>query len=199
VGWNSCLLVTLVFFILFYLVLRGMGAFLIFGDRIEAGDAVAVLGGGGEERVREAASLMKEQLGIWLIVTEPGEREDGTGPGSQVFRQMAILEGISPDVILITEKTAGNTYQEAEAVLQTMQKHNMKSVIIVTDPFHTERTRIIFRSVFDGSGLVVRVQPVTGHWYRSTTWFLSREGWANTLREYIKLVGFFTGIYQNLE
>jgi uncharacterized SAM-binding protein YcdF (DUF218 family) len=120
----------------------------------------------------------------------------GEGPGSKVFRWVAILEGISPDVILITEKTARSTYQEAEAVLDTMQKHKFQSIIVVTDPFHTQRTRMIFHSVFAGSGLTVRIHPVPNHWYRSTTWFLSRAGWENTLREYVKLIGLLTGFYQ---
>lgn len=184
---------------LLYLVLRGMGAFLIAGDPLERGDAVVVLGGGGEHRVVEAVRLVQERYGMWLIVTEPGETTPGEGPGSRVFRWVAILEGISPDVILITEKTAGSTYQEAQAVLHTMQKHQLKSIIVVTDPFHTQRTRMIFRSVFAGSGLVLRVHPVPGHWYRSTTWFLSRAGWENTLREYIKLAAFISGISKMLD
>jgi uncharacterized SAM-binding protein YcdF (DUF218 family) len=199
VGWRSRLLALLVALSLFFLGLRGAGAFLITGDPLERGEAVVVLGGGGEERVAEAVRLVQERYGLWLIVTEPGEVVEGQGPGSQVFRRVAILQGISPDVILITEKTAQNTLQEAEAVLETMQKHQLKSIIVVTDPFHTQRTRMIFRSVFAGSGLTVRVHPVANHWYRSTTWFLSQAGWENTLREYIKILGFLTGIYQTLE
>lgn len=195
----SCLVGLIVLLGLMYLALRGAGAFLITGDPLEPGDAIVVLGGGAEQRVVEAVRLVHEGYGRWLIVTEPGEIEPGQGPGSQVFRWVAILEGISPDIILITEKIAGNTYQEAKAVLATMQKHQLKSIIVVTDPFHTKRTQIIFRSVFAGSDLTVRVHPVQGHWYRSPTWFFSIAGWENTLREYVKLIGFFTGLHQTLE
>ena len=79
---------------------------------------------------------------------------------------------------------------EAEAVLRLMRRHDYKTVIVVTDPFHTYRARLIFRDAFRGSGLTVRVHPVTDLWYRSNTWFLSAAGWANTAREYIKLVGY---------
>lgn len=195
----SCLLGIVILAGLAYLALRAAGAFLITGDPLERSDAIVVLGGGGEQRVEEAVRLIKDKYGIWLVITEPGETVPGAGPGSQVFRNVAILQGISPDAILITEKTAKNTYQEAKAVRQLMEKHKLHSVIVVTDPFHTQRTRIIFRSVFAGSGLTVRVTPVRNHWYRSNTWFLTREGWANTFREYIKLIGFLTGIYQTLE
>lgn len=198
-GLWSCALILLLLIGLLYLGLRGLGALLITGDSLERGDAVVVLGGGGEHRVAEAVRLVKERYGLWLIITEPGEKTPGEGPGSRVFHNVAILEGVSPDVILITERTAQNTYQEAEAVLHTMEKHQLKSIIVVTDPFHTQRTRMIFRDVFSGSGLVVRVHPVPGHWYRSTTWFLSLEGWGHTIREYIKMVGFLVGFTQTLE
>ena len=86
--WRSCLLGLLVVLSLGYLALRGAGAFLITGDRLEPGDAVAVLGGGGEDRVVEAVRLVQEGYGRWLVITEPGEMAQGQGPGSQVFRQV---------------------------------------------------------------------------------------------------------------
>lgn len=198
-GLRTCLLVLLTGLALLYLVLRGLGAFLITGDPLERGDAVVVLGGGGEHRVAEAARLIKERYGMWLIITEPGELVPGQGLGSQFFRTTAIEEGISSNVILITEKTSDSTYQEAEAVLHVMEKHQLGSITLVTDPFHTQRTRMIFQQVFEGSGRVVRVHPVPGHWYRSGSWFLSAEGWGHTMREYIKMMGFLLGLYQTLD
>jgi uncharacterized SAM-binding protein YcdF (DUF218 family) len=195
----TCLLALPLVCVLMYLGLRGLGAFLITGDPLERGDAVVVLGGGGEHRVAEAVRLVKERYGMWLIVTEPGEMASGEGPGSEIFRRVAILEGVSPDVILITEKTAQSTYQEAEAVLHTMEKHQLHSIVVVTDPFHTQRTRMIFASVFAGSGRTVRIHPVPEHWYRSSTWFLSLEGWSHTAREYVKMAGFLLGITSTLE
>lgn len=182
-----------------FLLLVAMGSFLIYGDRLKPSDSVVALGGGNESRVAEAVALIHDHYGQWLIITEPGEIEPGAGMGSRFFRTVAIEEGLSEHAIFITEGTQGSTHDEAVAVMQLMQKHQMKSVIVVTDPFHTMRTRIIFRDVFEGSGLEIRVHPVQNHWYRSGTWFLSRAGWANTLREYAKLFGYWLGIYQSLD
>jgi uncharacterized SAM-binding protein YcdF (DUF218 family) len=199
-GPRTCLLALLVLLSLLYLGLRGMGAFLITGDRLKQVDAVVVLGGGGEHRVEEAVRLIKEKYGHWLIITEPGELDPPElGMGSQFFRIQAVELGLSANAILITEKTAASTYEEALAVLHLMESQQFKSVIVVTDPFHTQRTRIIFRRIFDETGLQVRIHPVPGHWYRSTTWFLSIEGWGHTLREYIKLAGYLLGYYRLLE
>jgi uncharacterized SAM-binding protein YcdF (DUF218 family) len=192
-GPRSCLLGLLVVLALLYLLLRAMGAFLIFGDRLKKADIVVALGGGGEWRVVEAVRLIQEKYAVNLVLTEPGEIRPGEGPGSRFFRTVAIEHGLSSNAIQVTDGVQRSTQDEARAVLELMQKHKYSSVIVVTDPFHTERTRLIFRDVFRGSGLTVRVHPVPDHWYRSSTWFLYKEGWANTIREYIKLAGYLVG------
>jgi uncharacterized SAM-binding protein YcdF (DUF218 family) len=198
-GPRTCLLVLLVFLSLAYLFLRGLGAFLIYGDRLVKSDAVAVLGGGEDQRVIEAAKLIKQKYGAWLILTEPGPEAADAKPASAIYRAVALQNGLGPDQILVTSQTASSTYEEARAIHQLMEQRQFKSMIVVTDPFHTERTRLIFRGEFAGSGITVRVHPVPGHWYRSGTWFLSRAGWGQTIREYVKMAGYLLGIYQTLE
>jgi uncharacterized SAM-binding protein YcdF (DUF218 family) len=180
--------------VLGYILLRGAGAFLITGDRIKKVDAVVVLGSGDMLRAREGARLVLEGYAGWLVLTEPGELEPGQGLGSQFFRSEAISSGLSEHHILITEEVSVSTIEEAQAVLNLMRQRGFKSVIVVTEPYHTQRTRLIFRRAFDETGFTVRVYPVQGHWYRSSSWFLSLEGWGNTIREYGKLAGFLFGV-----
>ncbi len=196
---RTFLLVVLVLLALFYLFLRGLGAFLIVGDRLKKSDAVVALGGGGEWRVVEAVRLIDQRYAPRLVLTEPGEINPGEGPGSQYFRMVAIENGLSPFAIEVTDGIQASTHDEAVAVLRLMEQHDYKSIIVVTDPFHTQRTRIIFRDVFQGSGRTVRVHPVPHHWYRSDTWFLSAAGWQQTIQEYVKMVGFSIGLYRSLD
>lgn len=196
---SSCLLAFLAAAALLYVLLRAAGAFLIIGDELKKGAVVVALGGGGDWRVEEAVRLIEQKWATTLILTEPGEIIPGEGPASRHFREVAITNGLSPFAIILTEGVQRSTHDEAEAVLALMQKHKYKTVIVVTDPFHTQRTRMIFREVFDESGLVVRVHPVQNHWYRSDTWFLSWEGWDSTIREYGKILGFWLGFYKTLE
>ncbi len=191
-GARTCLLALLAALSLLYLALRGVGAFLIVGDRLKKADAVVALGGGGEWRVVEAVRLIKEQYGSSLILTEPGESGPGEEMGSRFFRTVAIENDLSPFAIMITDGIQHSTEDEAAAVLSLMKKHDLKSVIVVTDPFHTLRARMIFRDAFRGSGRTVRVHPVPDHWYKSGTWFLSVDGWANTIREYVKLAAYIS-------
>jgi uncharacterized SAM-binding protein YcdF (DUF218 family) len=141
----------------------------------------------------------KRRSSAWLVLTEPGQEATAAAPASLAYRAVALQNGLPSWQILVTSKTADSTYEEARAIRQLMEQQGLHSVIVVTDPFHTERTRLIFRGEFAGSGIRVRVHPIPGHWYRSGTWFLSRAGWGQTIREYVKMVGYLLGVYKTLE
>lgn len=187
--WLACFwLVPLAAIVLAYLGLRAAGAYLITGDPLQEADAVVVLGGGDDARVQEGVRLVIDGYAGWLVLTEPGELSPGTGLGSQVLRSEAIASGLSPNAILVTQQVSSSTADESRAVRALMAEKGFHSVIVVTEPYHTQRTRLIFRRAFTGSDQTVRVYPVQGHWYRSGTWFFHAEGWGHTVREYVKLV-----------
>lgn len=193
----SCLWVGLAILVMGYLGLRGLGALLIAGDALKPADAVVPLGGGSTGRVTEAVRLVNLYPRAVLILTEPGEVKAGEGPGSAFYRQTAIDSGLSPFAILTTEGVQSSTRGEAAAILRLMQARNMQTVIVVTEPYHTQRARIIFRDAFKGSGLEVRVHPVPDHWYRPDSWFLSVDGWSMTLNEFIKIAAYRLGIHRS--
>lgn len=170
-----------------YLGLRAAGAFLITGDPLRKADAVVVLGGGDVTRVHQGVRLVVAGYAGSLILTEPGELEPGAGPASRILRSEAIASGLTPSAILITPKVSSSTAEEALAVRELMAEKGFHSVIVVTEPYHTKRTRLIFQRAFASSDLSVWVYPVQNHWYRSGTWFLHAEGWGHTVREYVKL------------
>jgi len=105
----------------------------------------------------------------------------------------AVRLGIPTGAITITEQAATSTLDEARAVRDLMASRGLQSAIVVTDPFHTFRTRLIFREVFEGSGIKIAIKPVRGHWYRSRSWWLTRQGRTATLQEYAKLFAYFLG------
>jgi uncharacterized SAM-binding protein YcdF (DUF218 family) len=148
-------------------------------------------------RMVETASLFKDQYADWVILTETGQPSDNgeiETPSTQAKRLDALHEGIPQESILITSVKSSSTLDEAKAVLSLMKNKYMTSCIVVTDPFHSRRTRKIFSDVFRGSGITVMVHPVTDNWYHARTWFLSWQGWDTTVREYAKYIGYLAGI-----
>ena len=181
-----------------YFVLWAMGAFLIIADPEKNVDAAVALSGGELDRVQEAARLYNEQIVRWVILTETGEMVPELGEDYFILRKNEAMKmGVPGDAILVTDRTVSSTQEEAQAVRELLQKTDLSSCIVITDPFHSFRTRLIFREEFDGTGLTVRVRPVRNHWYHSNTWWLSKAGWEATILEYAKLFAHLMGVSSN--
>ena len=176
------------------MIFWAMGGLLIVEDPLEPADAIVALSG-GEDRLAEAARLYEEKYSRTVILTETGEfLPEWNVNYSTLLVAEAVRLGIPTGAITVTEEAASSTFDEARIVRDLMANRGWKSCIVVTDPFHTFRTRLIFREVFEGSGMSVAIKPVTGHWYKSRSWWLSSEGRSATSLEYIKLLGYLLGI-----
>jgi len=177
-----------------------MGNYLIASDPLKHVDAIVVLSGSESDRIPEAALLYKEGYSSTVILTDtglsktptPGTEEIPIDPNGIKAGDLAQM-GVPKTDIILPEHVVSSTAGEAQAVLDTMQRMNLKSAMIVTDPYHTRRAKLIFDSVFQGSGIRLRIHPVAGHWYRPFTWLLHPTGWKYMILEYGKLLYTFLG------
>jgi uncharacterized SAM-binding protein YcdF (DUF218 family) len=177
-----------------FIGLWGLGGILVVADRLESADAIVVLSGGDDERVKSAAQMYKDGFGRYLILTETGISYPGNPkPATARAIDLAIDQGVPEDMILTPEVVVSSTADEARTVRHTAEASDFTRLIVVTDPYHTFRTRLIFRWIFRGSGIKIMVHPTSGHWYDSFNWFLSLDGWKTTLSEYVKTAGFLLG------
>ena len=179
----------LLFVLILPLFLRGIGALLIFADPLEKADMAVALSGDTGDRVSEAALLMRNNYVDGIIITYTDEK------ARDALISEAVKKEISAGRIYVTYATVSNTVDEARAVRELAAERAQESLIVITDPFHTLRTRIIFRDIFEGSGIKIQVRPVADHWYRSDSWWKTREGVNLTIQEYLKIVLYFFGRY----
>ncbi|MDT8899185.1 YdcF family protein [Thermanaerothrix sp. 4228-RoL] len=174
---------------LVYALLWGIGAVLITSDPLRPAEALVLLSGGGKDRLEEVVRIYR-QVGanVVLLTKAEGSRAENWNADELTSK------GIPGEAIHITRGRASSTYEEARYTRETLEQLGVKSALVITDPYHTFRARLIFWSVYRGSGIEIRVRAVQGHWYRSTTWMFSRQGWETTLSELVKLAGFVIGI-----
>lgn len=160
-------------------------------DPLKKADAVVILSGGGEQRMNEAISLYEEKYAGTIILTETGSKVSGFDTQYSFEQRLALIDaGIPSTAISITSEHVNSTREEARAVLDLVKNENIHSIIVVTDSFHTFRTRLIWREAFRNSGIQIIVRPVKGSWYKSSTWWLSSSGWETTILEYLKLANY---------
>ena len=178
-----------------YILLRAAGAYLIYADELQPADVIVVLSGGTDSRMNEALRLYKEDYAKIIVLTETGEQTEGYEYlNSFDMRIQLINNGIPSGNIMITDLTVNTTVDEAVAIRDLMQNRQFRSAIVVTDPYHTRRSKLIFNQVFDETGIDVVMHPVRSSWYNSRTWFTSVKGWQFTLLEYAKLISMKFGI-----
>jgi uncharacterized SAM-binding protein YcdF (DUF218 family) len=179
----GCLALVVAGVILAYLAIWALGGFLVESDALRQVDALVVLSG-NNERIAQAAQLKKAGFASWVILTQAGD----TSP-DMVARKL----DVPGEMLLIAPGQVTSTYEEALTVRQLMSQRGLKTCIVVTDPYHTQRARLIFREVLGQAGINVWVYPVQDHWYRSTTWWQSWDGIQVTIQEYLKLLAYLAG------
>lgn len=181
-----------------YILLRGAGAYLIIADELQPANAIVMLSGGDDSRMKESLSLYKDGYGKVIILTETGRQlENFDTLHSNDIRIQLLNNGIPAGNILITDIKVSSTLDEAYAIKKILSNQQFTSAIIVTDPYHTRRTALVFRSVFGDSPIKLIFRPVRSSWFNSRTWFLSLHGWKYTVLEYLKLFGYYLGIKES--
>ncbi|MGB5686995.1 MAG: YdcF family protein [Candidatus Electrothrix sp.] len=119
---------------------------LIVDEPVEQADIAVVLGGGGGSRLRKGLSLYEAGLVNYLVLV------DNT---KNAWDDM--LHRLCPDCARAGKVTiiegSRNTFTDAELVEKYCRKQKIKSVLVVTDPYHTRRAALIFTAQFAKSGV----------------------------------------------
>jgi len=191
-GSKGCLIFIITFFVVVFLLWMGLiasGAFLIVGDRVKPSDAIVVLSGDDGERVAEAVRLYKEGYGRFLVFTKTHTEDIGEGRTySEKLMRLAIDAGVPQDSMLVTAGEASSTVEEAQAVKLLAAQRNITSILVITTPYHTRRTEIIFDREFLDTEVKVLVHAVEDSWYKPLSWYLNPLGWRQTTAEYGSLL-----------
>jgi len=186
--FGGCLLFILVMICILFLSWFGLifaGSFLIVGDRVKPVDAIVVLSGDEGDRVEEAIKWYQKGYGKYFVITKTHTEEIGEWQTySEKLMRIAINAGVPADSMLVTEGESSSTLEEAQAVKILAKQRNITSILVITAPYHTRRTEIIFDREFKDTEINISIHPVEDGWYKPTTWYFSTQGWRQTLAEY---------------
>jgi uncharacterized SAM-binding protein YcdF (DUF218 family) len=124
-------------------IVLNLGRVLDASEEPVKSDIVVCLGGGAAERVDKAVQLYKNGYArrqIFLLI--------GESSGNQPY-----IRKHFPDLNILINERPENTREEILAVKTYMKIHGYRSAIIVTDPPHTRRARLLTSLVsVDGDG-----------------------------------------------
>lgn len=94
--------------------------------------------------------------------------------------------GIPPSALRV-EPGSASTADQARFLRPILEQLGARRAIVVTSSFHTRQTRYLFRRVFRGSSVEIRVYPVQQDVFHLSEWW--RRDWETeqVVLEYIKL------------
>ncbi|HEY0014758.1 MAG TPA: YdcF family protein [Longimicrobium sp.] len=145
----------------------------LWGRRNEArkSDAIVVLGAAQYDgrpspvlkaRLDHAVRLYERGVAPTLIMTG-GQAPGDTVSEAVVSRRYAIRQGV-PAAAILTEPGDGGmtTLESMRAVSRLMRTRNMKTAVMVSDPFHMLRLKLLSRQVgFHGYTSPTRTSPIS--------------------------------------
>ena len=145
-------------------------------------DAAVVLAGDPDyERTLTAARLFREGR-VRLVIVTGGE--PGPGDSAESLRAVAIRAGVPPDRIRM-EQVSRSTYGSMVAIRPILEQEGIRSLTVVTSPYHQRRALWSARRTLAGIDVVSRPADPSG--WKPEGWWKTRWGRRIVLGEYGKI------------
>lgn len=164
-----------------------LGDWLVLKDPPTQTDAALVLGGDPYyERTGHAVRLLQEGLVTRLIFCggEPG-------PGDHAVSLMQHAKELgAPDEALLIEDRSHSTRESVAFALPILQENGIRSLTLVTSPFHQRRTFLAARKSLGDDVMLVNSPADPSIWKQESWW---RDWWSTKVvaMEYVKLAYYF--------
>lgn len=170
---------------------------LVVSAELRRADALVVLSGSAAyiERTHRAAELFREGRAPVILLTDDGQR----GGWSQAeqrnpsFNERAAAElerqGVGRERIETLPGVVTGTHEEALRLREYAASRGLRSLLLVTSPYHSRRAWWTLRRVFQGSGIEIGLDvPARAEQTPPPAlWWLYGRGWRQVPGEYLKL------------
>lgn len=172
-----------------------MCSWLNVGESPDCADYVYILP--GDETVRPLVGAALVNAGLARKVLIPSTRvsadeKDGISPPtSEIVRRILLHRGISKETIISLKSANRTTFDDARVLAGYLESEPQDTVIVITNAFHTRRTRYIFREVLGRKADRLRFIAAPNPGFADDNWWQQRSGIRIVLSENIKLLFYF--------
>ena len=112
-------------------------------------------------RLDHAIQLYRKGIAPVIVVTggrQPGDRYTEAGASADYLHQHAV-----PDAAILRETTGRTSWESLEAAARFLDQRHMQRVVLVSDPYHSERIEAIAHEVgLDAVTSPTRTSPIKG-------------------------------------
>jgi uncharacterized SAM-binding protein YcdF (DUF218 family) len=156
--------------------------FLIVQDPPRVAAAALVLAGDPDyERTKSGARLLLSGEVRLLILTGG---EPGPGDSAESLREVALGLGVPPEAIRM-EQVSRSTHESMLAIMPILEREGIRSLAVVTSPYHQRRAVWAARRTLRGIEIVSRPADPAG--WKPSGWWKTRWNRRIVLGEYLRL------------
>lgn len=148
----------------------------------------------------QAYDLYEANYSNEIIFTEnyiPGEEylDDNLNyiTGAQAAKLLLLDLGVKEEDITFLKDKSANTFDEVVNITKYIKNKDYKKVILVTSPYHSRRTNLMFNKSIKKNNLKIETIsfPTKYEEFDKTKWYKNRENFNNVILETLKLINFF--------
>ena len=161
------------------------------GEAPRQADCVLVMPGEETTRPFVAAALVKAGLAERVLIPEnilsPEVADDIVPPTHEISRRILLRRGVAENRIEILPGTTSNTFADGQALAEFIESSPDARVLVVTNGYHTRRTRWVLRRVLGDR--MQRVTMVSAPYdnFQPEQWWRMEEGFLAVVGEYLKM------------
>ena len=184
-------------------LLSSAARWLDVGQPPKAVDYVVALPGDMNTRPIVAAAMVRAGLARRVIIpqTRPGaEVEKQLEPAhSHLLRTIFERRGVPAEAIEVVDSRSVSTFDDAQAIASALRAKPHASLAVVTNDYHTRRTRGIFQSALAGLPVDLQIVSAPTDGFSADDWWQVRSGVQAYLNEFAKVFGYWlyygSGLY----
>jgi uncharacterized SAM-binding protein YcdF (DUF218 family) len=167
------------------------GSLLIEREPPAAADAIVVLAGNSPERLSHALRLREQGYSGLIIVSNERVHTHGVDTTwHDLYLAGLSASDLPPSSVLLIDPPPENTVHEAQRAAEILSSRGLTSALLVTDPFHSRRSALLFRPIFASHGLSVRSTPVQPDSLNLAQWWATPLAARRTAEEWTKLAAY---------
>jgi uncharacterized SAM-binding protein YcdF (DUF218 family)/glycosyltransferase involved in cell wall biosynthesis len=155
-------------------------------------DAIVVLSGDGEinyinqsyqRRTLDAIKYFKNGYASQIIISSG---RDQTFSEVEIIKSLLVKRGVPEDVIFLINEYPKSTFENISLINDKLNKNNIKSIILITSPYHSRRALWIFRKTFPE--LIVLAPKVIDTPSKEIEWSTSVDQLRVIVYEYVSII-----------
>ncbi len=168
------------------------GRWLNVGQPPQASDYAMVLNGDPETRPFAAADLYRQGIAKRILITSirGKARQTAQPKPHEVVRKILTRCGVRESDIDFVDSRCSSTFDEAKTLEVFLSSHPGVTVSVVTNEYHTRRTRWVFRRVLGSKMKQIRMVGAMTAEFNVSNWWKHEDGFVWYLSELFKF-GFY--------